>query len=417
MIKKQKVCILGLGYIGLPTAVSLAYKGIEVHGCDNNVDVIDQLNAGRVHFSEPGLTKLLCKAVNYGNLHFDSVPTQADYYIICVPTPIIRRSDVLVPDLDYVYQAVRSICSYLKNGSMIVIESTCPVGTTEKIENHVRLQRKDLSELFFAYCPERIFPGEALKELRTNDRVVGGTCKTASLKAAALYEAFVDGKISITSAKVAEFCKLAENSFRDVNIALANELAEIAGVHNVNIQEAIAFANRHPRVNILTPGVGVGGHCIPVDPWFLIDSAPENANMLRLARSINDHQPAKIVERIMIEVVGFQKTRKSAVKVALFGLTFKPNVDDVRNSPAIKIIDDLMSRGLDVVVVDPYVDKDTVFRQTNNYKFMSVDEACEHADLLALLVPHKAFMERNILTKIQASKYLDFCSLTQLEDS
>ena len=187
---------------------------------------------------------------------------------------------------------------------------------------------------------------------------------------------------------------MAENSFRDVNIALANELAEIAGVHDVNIQEAIAFANRHPRVNILTPGVGVGGHCIPVDPWFLIDSAPENANMLRLARTINDHRPAKIVERIMLEVIGFQKTRKLAVKVALFGLTFKPDVDDVRNSPAIKIIDDLVSKGLDVVVVDPYVEEDTVFRQTNNYKFMSADEACEHADLIALLVAQSLFAER-----------------------
>mgnify|MGYP000064138881 FL=1 len=345
------ISLIGLGYIGLPTAALLASRMGNVVGVDVNSDVVESITNGNVKTLEPGLTELLAQ-VSGSALRAVTKPETADAFIIAVPTPITEDHK---PDISYVRSAALSLAPVLRTGNLIILESTSPVGTTEQMAQWLAEARPDLSfpqqageeaDIQVAYCPERILPGKMLEELIHNDRVVGGLTRTASDMAAALYRLFVDGEIHITSVRTAELCKLAENSFRDVNIAYANELSMICDKLDIDVEELISLANHHPRVNILQPGCGVGGHCIPVDPWFIVDSAPEEARLIRTAREVNDSKPLWVVEKIKQTIDAYlrrhpQKRIEDVTVGIMGGLGYKPGADDLRNSPNIRIIHEL----------------------------------------------------------------------------
>lgn len=342
------ISLIGLGYIGLPTAALLASRMGNVVGVDVNCDVVESITNGNVKTLEPGLTELLAQ-VSGSALRAVTKPETADAFIIAVPTPITEDHK---PDISYVRSAALSLAPVLRTGNLIILESTSPVGTTEQMAQWLAEARPDLSfpqqageeaDIQVAYCPERILPGKMLEELIHNDRVVGGLTRTASDMAATLYRLFVEGEIHITSVRTAELCKLAENSFRDVNIAYANELSMICDKLGIDVEELISLANHHPRVNILQPGCGVGGHCIPVDPWFIVDSAPEQAKLIRTAREVNDSKPLWVVEKIKQSIDNYLKKHPEKciedVTVGIVGgLGYKPGTDDLRNSPKIQIM-------------------------------------------------------------------------------
>lgn len=397
------VCVVGLGYIGLPTAAMLAGRGHEVIGCDINARAVALINEGRAHFQEPELQMLLEAAVQTGRLRAQATPAEADYFILAVPTPF---HDGKKPDMSFVDAAVDSIAPLLKRGNTVILESTSPVGTTERLAARLAAARPDLgfpaykesgaeAEIRFAHCPERILPGQMVRELVSNDRIIGGMTEDCAASALTLYETFVSGQCFLSDCRTAEFVKLIENSYRDVNIAFANELSLICDRLGVDVWRAIELANKHPRVNILQPGAGVGGHCIAVDPWFIVDAVPETARLIRTAREVNDAKPHWVVERI-----GELAARFRDPVVALYGLAYKADVDDLRESPAIEIAQQLAQRGdIRLLVVEPHVQAlPRALEGAGGVTLVDAETARREADIVAFLVGHKRFrrLEKNL---------------------
>lgn len=389
------VCVAGLGYIGLPTAAMLASRGFDVVGYDVNEAAVASINSGKAHFHEPDLQMLLSAAISTERLRAQSQPVEADYFIIAVPTPF---RDGKKPDMSHVEQACDAIAPYLKPGSTVILESTSPVGSTELLTSRLAEARPDLvfprfkepndAQIAVAHCPERILPGNMLRELVSNDRIIGGMTDACSRRAVALYETFVSGHVYTTDCRTAEFVKLTENAFRDVNIAFANELSVICDKINVDVWQAIELANKHPRVSILQPGTGVGGHCIAVDPWFIVDSAPEESRLIRMAREVNDRKPEYIFHRILDLADRF----KNPV-VSCFGITYKADVGDLRESPSMKIVMKLLQHGgVKVLVCDPLVKElPPVFQGCPDIQLVDADTARRESDIVAFLVAHKQF--------------------------
>ncbi|MFW3405399.1 UDP-N-acetyl-D-mannosamine dehydrogenase [Aliarcobacter butzleri] len=406
----MKVCVMGLGYIGLPTAALLANKGYEVHGVDVVESTVNIINAGKIHIVEPELDTFVKSAVNSGKLKASLKPDFSDVFIIAVPTPF---NSGYVPNLDYVVSATKAIAPYLKPENIVILESTSPVGTTELVQETLAKERPDLfeieeynsqfsilnSKLYIAHCPERVLPGKIMKELVENDRIVGGITLAATEKTVEFYNTFVSGEVLRTDARTAEMAKLTENSFRDTNIAFANELSMLCDKFDINVWELIALANRHPRVNILQPGAGVGGHCIAVDPWFIVHAGAETAKIIRTAREVNTYKTDWAIEKIKNAALKFENENGRKAKVACMGLAFKPDIDDLRESPALYIARRLKSDGLDILAVEPNIESHKEF-EIVNYK-----EALEQVDIVTFLVAHKEFKKLDIQTD------LDFCGV------
>ena len=401
MTEFTKLCVVGLGYIGLPTAAIFASRGLEVVGVDINKHAVNTINRGEIHIVEPHLEAMVRDATQKGLLSARTVPIEADAFIIAVPTPF--KGENHEPDLKFIKSAVLSIAPLLSKGNLIILESTSPVGTTEKMELWLTDARPDLifpshalakSDIFIAYCPERVLPGNILSELVSNDRIIGGATSLCASKAQRLYEVFVEGDCLLaSSSRMAEMIKLTENSFRDVNIALANELSLICDDLDLNVWELIELANKHPRVDILKPGPGVGGHCIAVDPWFLVDSSPDYAQLILLARKINDGKPEVVKKRALSLAKAHPEKR-----VICFGLSFKANIDDLRESPSKEIFDYLRrSLGERVIAIEPnlpVISKDGI----NTIK---VNDALMSHDILVGLVDHKEFIGTHPLSQLK----------------
>lgn len=396
----QTISVIGLGYIGLPTAAAFAAQQKTVIGVDINQHAVDTINRGAIHIVEPDLDVLVKRAVDDGFLRAVTTPLPADAYLIAVPTPF--KGDHL-PDMVFVESAARSIAAVLKKGDLVILESTSPVGSTEQIAAWLAEERPDLSfpqqvgeqaDINIAYCPERVLPGQVMIELIKNDRVIGGMSPVCSQRASELYNIFLKGECVVTNSRTAEMCKLTENSFRDVNIAFANELSLICDRQGINVWELIRLANRHPRVNILQPGTGVGGHCIAVDPWFIVAQNPDLAHLIRTAREVNDSKPLWVVERVkavMADCLMATDRRAADIKIACFGLSFKPDIDDLRESPAVEVTKMVADWHIgETWVVEPNVQH---LPDSINDKVILKDLsfALENADLLVLLVDHKIF--------------------------
>ncbi len=380
-MKFLKICVLGLGYIGLPTASTFATNGLKVVGVDVNAQVVDRLNGGELHIYEPGLRTLVQAALHSGNLVIETQPQPADAFIIAVPTPF---KDEKKADLQYVISAAESIAPHLRQGNLVVLESTSPPRTTVDLVQPI-LEKSGLrggKDFSLAYSPERVLPGQILRELIENARVIGGIDATSAEAGRDLYATFVRGEIVLTDATTAEMVKLMENTYRDVNIAIANEFARLADHFGVDVWEAIAIANRHPRVRILNPGPGVGGHCISVDPWFLVEAAPDLSPLIHTARMVNDAQPDFVVNLVRRAMGGF-----NGCKIAALGLAYKPDVDDLRESPAIEICHRLADAGARVTAYEPYKPE---FRQNSFETVTTLSAALDGADALLLLVAHSA---------------------------
>lgn len=381
----MKACFMGLGYIGLPTAIIAAEHGIEVIGVDINPQVVDMTNKGIIHIVEPGLQELCRQVVESGRLKASTQPEVSDVYLIVVPTPFKGNHE---PDISYVETATRAVIPLLKEGDLFVIESTSPVGTTDKMTQLIFSLRPELKgKLFIAYCPERVLPGNVIYELVHNDRVIGGIDKASTEKAIAFYSRFVKGTLHRTNAKTAEMCKLTENSSRDVQIAFANELSLICDKAGIDVWELIELANKHPRVNILQPGAGVGGHCIAVDPYFITADFPYESQLIAKAREINNYKAFWCAEKIENAMLKFELQHQRKPVVAMMGLAFKPNIDDLRESPAKYITTKVMQshNDADILVVEPNVHEHKVFKLTD-YK-----EAYQKADIVAFMVKHDPF--------------------------
>ena len=389
----KTVCVMGLGYIGLPTASLLATRGYRVLGVDVSEKVVGAVQAGSLHFHEPDLDVLVASAVGSGQLTASLEPAPADVFIIAVPTPFTADH---APDMSYVEAATRALAPHLSPGNLVILESTSPVGSTEQIAGWIQDERPDLGaditkgskRLFVVHSPERVLPGKVLQELVLNDRIVGGLDTQSAEAGAEFYRTFTTGKVFTTKARTAELSKLAENAFRDVNIAYANELSLICDRLDVNVWELIQLANRHPRVNILQPGPGVGGHCIAVDPWFIVHSAPEQSRLIQAAREVNDGKPRWVIEQVKSAANRF----KDPV-VACLGLAFKANIDDLRESPALEIAEALAhERVARILVVEPFVQEcPTTLARFENVEFVGIDEAVRRADILLVLVDHDRF--------------------------
>ena len=390
----ETVSVIGLGYIGLPTAAILASRGVKTIGVDVNKEVVETINKGLIHIVEPELDIVVRAAVKSGSLKATSRPEPADAYLIAVPTPFKEDHE---PDLSYIKSAAQAIAPVLEKGNLVVLESTSPVGATEQMAEWLAEQRPDLSfphlegeesDIRVAHCPERVLPGHVVRELVENDRVIGGMTPACSEAASRLYKIFVEGKCITTNARTAEMCKLTENSFRDVNIAFANELSLVCDRLGIDVWELIDLANRHPRVNILQPGPGVGGHCIAVDPWFIVSTAPEESRMIRLAREINDNKPKYVLQRIM-ETLGAGGNRI----IACLGLAFKANIDDLRESPSLQIVSMLAGRIKNrLLIVEPHIETlPEILAGYENVELSGIEDAIEQADVLVLLVDHDQF--------------------------
>lgn len=376
----KKICVIGLGYIGLPTASLLGTKGYQVHGVDVSAKVVETINKGGIHIVEPDLDILVKSAVQAGNLVASQQPTEADIFIIAVPTPF---TDGKKPDLTYVEKATQSICSYVKPGNLVILESTSPVGTTDEVVARILAEHGHNvgTDVYVAHCPERVLPGRILVELVENDRVVGGINEASTQIAVEFYEEFVRGEVLPTTAKTAEMVKLTENSSRDVQIAFANEISMICEAEGINTWEVIALANRHPRVNILQPGPGVGGHCIAVDPWFIVHRSPEYARLIRTAREVNDYKPEWVLERVRKKAAKF----KNPV-IGCLGLAFKADVDDLRESPAMDIVRHLQKENIgQLLICEPNL------KSHPEFNLISVGDVLKEADIILLLVDHKPF--------------------------
>lgn len=400
----ETLSMIGLGYIGLPTATLFASRRKTVIGVDVNAYAVDTINQGRIHIVEPELDMLVQAAVHGGYLRATLTPEPADAFLIAVPTPFLEGNK---PDLSYIADAAKAIAPVLQKGNLVILESTSPVGTTEQLAQWLAEARPDLSfpqqageeaDIQVAYCPERVLPGRVVHELVSNDRVIGGMTQKATEMATALYRIFVEGALVPTNARTAEMCKLTENSFRDVNIAFANELSLICDRLNINVWELISLANRHPRVNILQPGAGVGGHCIAVDPWFIVDKTPEEARIVRLAREINDYKPDWVVEKVKAAIAGVLSLRPDArmgdIKVACLGLAFKPDIDDLRESPAVGVAKKIASLGCKVHAVEPNITDLPAKLQGTGIELSALSSAMADADVVCVLVKHRPFIEQ-----------------------
>lgn len=393
----ETICVIGLGYIGLPTASILASRKRRVFGVDINRRAVDTINRGEVHIIEPELDVVVRAAVASGHLTASEQPSPADAFMIAVPTPFRAGHE---PDLAYVEAAARAVAPCLRAGNLVVLESTSPVGTTEQVSHWLAAARPDLSfphlageqsDVRVAYCPERVLPGHVMRELVQNDRIIGGMTPRCSQAAVELYRAFVEGECVVSDARTAEMCKLTENSFRDVNIAFANELSVVCHRLGIDVWELIRLANRHPRVSILNPGPGVGGHCIAVDPWFIVSSAPEQARLIRTAREVNDAKPEWVLERIAEAVDACARENGRRAVVACLGLSFKPDIDDLRESPALEIVERLAKAGgCEVLAVEPHI-KALPPKLAAHAVLVDVAQALARADVVVMLVDHRQF--------------------------
>jgi UDP-N-acetyl-D-mannosaminuronic acid dehydrogenase len=418
----KTISIIGLGYIGLPTAAVFASRKINVIGVDVNIHTVETINRGEIHIVEPDLDILVHATVAEGYLRATTTPEPADAFLIAVPTPF---KDDHVPDLNYIQAASYSIATVLKKGDLVILESTSPVGATEQMAHWLAESRPDLtfphthgeqSDIRVAHCPERVLPGKVLQELVQNDRVIGGMTNRCAQVAVDLYKNFVQGECVITNARTAEMCKLTENSFRDVNIAFANELSIICDKLNINVWELIRLANRHPRVNILQPGPGVGGHCIAVDPWFIVSQTPAEAIIIKTAREVNESKPEFVVKKVMQIIDRYQieqpKQKKSEVRICCLGLTFKPNIDDIRESPAIEIIKKLgCIYPNQIFANDPHISKNNMIFE-EKIKILDLDEAMSTCHIFVLLVNHDLY--RDSLSRLSHQNY--FISFTSLQN-
>ncbi len=399
----MKACFMGLGYIGLPTAIISSQHGINVCGVDINPKVVEKTNRGELHIVEPGLQDLLKKAVNSKSLVASTTPFESDVYLIVVPTPFKEKHE---PDISYVESATKTVIPFLKEGDLFIIESTSPVGTTEKMAELIFAERPDLKgHIHIAYCPERVLPGNVIFELVNNDRVIGGIDDASADAAAEFYGKFVSGQLHKTNCRTAEMCKLVENSSRDVQIAFANELSMICEKAGINVWELISLANKHPRVNILQPGCGVGGHCIAVDPYFISSAFPNEAKIIAQARSINNYKSEWCVEKAKNAILSFELKNGKKPQVALMGLAFKPNIDDLRESPAMKIAKHLVSEMPDVQfnVVEPNISSHP------DFDIVDFQTAFEQSDIVVYLTAHKQFFM--LPQEANDKLILDFCGV------
>ena len=417
MAERRRICVMGLGYIGLPTASLLATKGFEVLGVDVNSKVVETVAAGGIHITEPELDILVKSAVQSGRLRVALAPEPADIFIIAVPTPFMEGHR---PDLSCVESAARAIGPILDKGNLVVLESTSPPGTTERVARWLEEERTDLrlpranryaisdqvSDILVAHCPERVLPGQILRELVGNDRIVGGVDEASTEAAADFYREFVSAEVLTTNSRTAELAKLTENTFRDVNIALANELSMVCNHLDVDVWELIELANRHPRVNILMPGPGVGGHCLAVDPWFIVDSAPEQARLIRTARELNDEKPDFVVR--------WTESRAARLRdpvIACLGLAYKPDIDDLRESPALDITRRLARDAAGrVLAVEPNIGELPPALAGSGVELVSLERAMEEADIVVALVAHRQF-RRIPLARLQEKILINVCGL------
>lgn len=393
-----RVCVVGLGYIGLPTAAVLASRGYTVHGVEVNPEAVKIINSGKAHVIEPDLDILVKAAVQTGKLKAFDKPAEADVFMICVPTPVDEKNG---PDLSYVHSATEKVCEFIKPGNLVILESTSPPGTTELIASIVQ-EKTGLTadEVFFAHAPERVLPGKILREVVENDRVIGGINDAATQAAAEFYKTFVTGELLLCRSRLAETTKLVENASRDVQIALANELSLLCDELGLDVRELIDMANRHPRVNILQPGCGVGGHCIAVDPWFLIHQSPETTKLIRTAREVNNFKPRYVVQKVIAKADRFKNP-----KIACLGLAYKPDIDDLRESPALSIVRELLDKKVgELLVVEPNI------HEMEGMTLVPLDQALSEADIIVFLVPHAPF--KKIRAKQLAEKItIDTCGV------
>ncbi|EAL1857239.1 UDP-N-acetyl-D-mannosamine dehydrogenase [Campylobacter coli] len=405
----NKICVIGLGYIGLPTAAVFASRKVKVLGVDINQQAVDTINQGKIHIVEPELDILVHAVVKDGYLKAATSPDEADAFIIAVPTPF--RGDDHEPNLDYIKAASKSVAKVLKKGNLVILESTSPVGATEQMAKWLADERPDLtfphqtgeeSDIKIAHCPERVLPGQVIRELVENDRIIGGMTQQCTEQAVSLYKIFVQGECIKTNARTAEMAKLTENSFRDVNIAFANELSILCDKLDINVWELIKLANRHPRVNILQPGCGVGGHCIAVDPWFIVYQNPNEAKIIKTAREVNDNKPNFVVQKIKKKIKDIL-----GPKIACLGLAFKPDIDDLRESPALDIVIKLASENASqILVVEPNIKQLPLkLQDKTNIELVSLEQALDKADVIVILVKHREFIG------MQSDKLIDFVNI------
>lgn len=399
----QTICIVGLGYIGLPSAALLASNGFNVIGCDIQPHIVETINKGEVHLIEPGLEILVREAIYGKKLTAQLTIPKADIYVITVPTPVTEKNE---PDISYVKSAIDAIALQLENNNLVILESTSPVGTTDQTLEWIKQLRPDLDNIYLAYCPERVMPGQIIRELVENDRIVGGINLESTQKAIAFYQLFVKGECIATNARTAEMTKLTENAFRDVNIAFANELSMICDAENINVWELIKLANRHPRVNILQPGPGVGGHCIAVDPWFIVARNQELARLIRSAREVNDYKARYVLRKILKAVSQIEQPI-----IACLGLAFKKNVDDLRESPALMIATQLAEKTSGtLLVVEPNIKSLPQSLSLHQHVFLTdFCDAIDRADIIVLLVAHTVFTIEKLSQYDE--KLLDFVGL------
>ena len=401
----KKCCVLGLGYIGLPTSALLSNNGFNVVGVDVKKEIIISLKKGVIHFTEPELERLINISLETSTFKPTQFPEKSDVFLVAVPTPLNKDSSKTPkPDIQFVFEAIKSIKNFLKKGDLIVIESTCPVGTTEEIKNYlINNTNLSIEEFYLAYCPERVLPGNIIYELIHNERVIGGINPNSTEKAKSFYSTFCKGKLHLTNARTAELVKLSENAFRDVNIAFANEISIIASELDINPYKLIELANHHPRVNILNPSCGVGGHCIAVDPWFIVSSNPSSSKLISTARTVNDGKSIWSINKIIEKVKVMEFNLKRKVNIGCLGITFKPNVEDLRESPALYIVNNLINRGYELLVCDPNING----KYFKTFELCELDFALDNADLIVTLVGHKEFLNMNLKNK----EFLDLCGI------
>ena len=401
-MKKQKVVMIGLGYIGLPTAALIASSGTNVHGVDINQNVVDTINAGQIHIVEPNLAEAVASSVVKGFLKADVKPVEANTYLIVVPTPFKGKNE---PDISFVEAATKAIIPLLKEGDLYIIESTSPIGTTERMMSLIYSERPELKdELYISYCPERVLPGNVMYELIHNDRVIGGVNEQSTEKAIEFYSKYVKGELHATNARTAEMCKLVENSSRDVQIAFANELSLICDKADINVRDLINLANKHPRVNILQPGCGVGGHCIAVDPYFIVSDYPMESKIIGTAREVNNYKSFWCAEKVQTTKLEFELKYGRKPSIALMGLAFKPNIDDLRESPAKYIVNKVLQNDNNgkYFIVEPNIKEHNVFKLT------AYTEVSNKADIVVFLVAHDEFKDLNLG---EDKVILDFCGV------
>jgi UDP-N-acetyl-D-mannosaminuronic acid dehydrogenase len=405
MVNDRAICVVGLGYIGLPTAALLASAGHQVLGVDVTASVVETINRGDIHIVEPDLDAYVRSTVQSGRLRAALRPEVSDVYLLCVPTPFKHGEGEgdPEPDISYVLAAARSVAPLIKPGDLVILESTSPVGTTERVAGVLAEHGVDLSSVHVAYCPERVLPGRIMIELVDNARVIGGLSPESAREVATFYRGFVRGDVLETDARTAEMCKLVENAYRDVNIAFANELSLLCATLDINVWSLIGLANRHPRVNILQPGVGVGGHCIAVDPWFIVASDPANAQVIRTARLVNNGKTDWVIRELKDAAVAFEKAEGRKPRLACLGLAFKPDIDDLRESPALAVTLALANEGVEVIAVEPNIADHALLTVT------PLDRALDEADIVAVFVRHREFTATVTAERLRVAGARDYC--------